>query len=325
MTIRWTIAGAAWCGLLGLQLPAGALAQTYPVKPVRLIVPFVPGGGADAAARLFGAKLSESVGQQVIIDNRGGAGGTIGADIASKAPPDGYNLLLGSANLAMNVSLYGKQSYDPVRDFAPISLLASTPNVIAVHPSLPVKSVKDLIALAKGAPGQINYASGGSGSTSHLAAELFKAMAQVQLVHVPYKGTGPALIAVLSGEAPLTMAPALVVLPHVKTARMRALAITSKERSKTLPDLPTVAESGVPGYEASQWYGLMAPAGTPDAIVARLNGELVKIVKSPDMSARLATEASIPIGSTPQEFSSYLKEEIVKWARAVKLSGARVE
>ncbi len=318
-------AGLACLGVMAALYCLGSAAQAYPAKPIRLIVPFVPGGGADTAARLFGIKLSENLSQQVIIDNRGGAGGTIGADIASKTAPDGYNLLLGSANLAMNVSLYGKQSYDPVRDFVTISLLASTPNVIAVHPSLPVRSVKDLIALAKGAPGQINYASGGSGSTSHLAAELFKAMAQVQIVHVPYKGTGPALIAVLSGEAPLTMAPALVVLPHVKTAKMRALAITSTQRSKAIPELPTVAEAGVPGYEASQWYGVMAPAGTPDGIVTRLHGELVKIVKSPDMSARLVAEASIPIGSSPQEFSSYLKEEIVKWARAVKLSGARVD
>ena len=313
------------CALLSYCMVSPASAQGYPVKPVRLIVPFVPGGGSDAAARLFGVKLGESLGQQVVIDNRGGAGGTIGAELASRAPADGYNLVMGTANMAMNASLYAKLNYDAVRDFAPISLLATSPNIFSVHPSLPVKTLKDLIALARGAPGQVNYASGGSGSTSHLAAELFKAMAKVPLTHVPYKGTGPALIAVLSGETPITMAPAIAVLPHVKNKRMRAIAITSAQRSATLPELPTVAESGVPGYEAGQWYGIMTPTGTPEAIVTRLNGELVKIVKSPDMQARLAAEATIPIASTPQEFSAYLKDEIAKWARAVKLSGARVE
>jgi tripartite-type tricarboxylate transporter receptor subunit TctC len=300
-------------------------AQAYPSKPVRLIVPFVPGGGADAAARLFGARLSDSLGQQVLIDNRGGAGGTIGAELAAKAAPDGYTLLMGSANLAMNVSLYGKRPYDPVKDFATVSLLSSTPNVITVHPSLPVTTVKELIAFAQAHPGQINYASGGNGSTAHLAAELFKTMAHVNLVHVPYKGSGPATIAVLSGEAPLTMVPALAVMPHVQSGRLRALAISSTQRAAVLPELPTVAEAGLPGYEASQWYGIMVPATTPENIVSRLHADLVKIVQSPDMNARLAAEASIPVGSTPQQFSAYLQEEIVKWSRVVKFSGARLD
>jgi tripartite-type tricarboxylate transporter receptor subunit TctC len=316
---------AAASGVLAVLLAPGAAGQGYPSKPVRLIVPFVPGGGADTAGRIFGSKLAENLGQQVIHDNRGGGGGLVGASLAAKAPPDGYNLLLGTANMAMNYSLFGKQHSDPVRDFVPICLLASTPNTIAVHPSLPVHSVKDLIALARRSPGQINYASGGNGSTPHLAAELFKSMADIQLVHVPYKGTGPALVAVVSGEAPLIMATALAVLPHVKAGRMRLLAISSLKRVASLPDLPTVNESGVPGYEASQWYGLMAPTGTPEPIVRRLNTEMVKIVKSPDMVAWLAADASIPIGSTPAEFGTYLQQEITKWAKVVQVSGARVD
>ena len=260
-----------------------------------------------------------------MIDNRGGAGGTIGAEFAARAAPDGYTLLLGTANMAMNVSLYGKRAYDPLKDFMTVSLLSSTPNVITVHPSLPVKTLRDLIALATAQPGKINYASGGNGSTAHLAAELFKSMAHVSLVHVPYKGSGPAVIAVLSGEALLTMVPALAVIPFVQSGRLRALAISSLQRAAALPDLPTVAESGVRGYEASQWYGIMAPAATPDAIVARLHAELVKIVQSPDMTARMAAEASIPVGSTPQQFSAYLQEEIVKWARVIKASGAKLD
>jgi tripartite-type tricarboxylate transporter receptor subunit TctC len=315
----------AYAGAFAVLHAGVAPAQGYPTKPVRVIVPFVPGGGADAAGRLFAAKLSDNLGQQFVIDNRGGAAGVIGAEIAAKAAPDGYTLFLSTANMAMNVSLYGKRSYDPLRDFATVSLLSSTPNVITVHPSLPVKTVKELIALARAHPDKINYASGGSGSTAHLAAELFKSMARVNLVHVPYKGSGPAVIAVLSGEAPLTMVPALAVIPFVQSGRLRALAVSSLQRTAALPDLPTVAESGVTGYEASQWYGIMAPANTSETIVAKLHAELVKIVQSPDMTARLAAEASIPIGSTPQQFTAYLQEEIVKWARVIKTSGARVD
>ena len=325
MKFRIKVLGIACCGALANLHSADSDAQSYPTKPVRLIVPFVPGGGADASARLFAAKLSESLAQQVIIDNRGGAGGNIGAELASKAAPDGYTILWGSANLAMNATLYGKLPFDPVKDFIAVSLLAKSPNVIVVHPSLAVKSVAELIALAKSAPGKINYASGGNGSTAHLASELFKTMAHVNLVHVPYKGSGPAVIAVLSGEAPLTMVPALAVMPHVQSGRLRALAITSTQRAPTFPDLPTVAESGLPGYEAAQWYGAMLPLGTPERIVTRLNSDLVKIVQLPDVNARLVAEASIPIGSTRQQFAAYLQEEMTKWAQVVRFSGARVD
>lgn len=315
----------AVCGIV-LGFAAGdARAQSYPTKPIRFIVPFVPGGSADFFGRLIGPELSESLGQQVVIDNRGGAGGTIGTELALRAAPDGYTLLLGTANTAMNVSLYSKWRVNPLKDFQAVSLLGSAPNVLAVHPSLPVKTVGDLIALAKSQPGKINYASGGSGSTSHLATELFKTLANVDLLHVPYKGTGPALVAVLSGEASVVFPPASVVLPHAKTGKLRALAIGSGARFDAAPDLPTMVESGVPGYEASQWYGVMVPTGTSQQVMNRLNRELVKIVQSPKMKARLLGQATIVIGSTPHEFAAYLKDEITKWARVVKFSGARVE
>ncbi len=300
-------------------------AQNYPSKPIRFIVPFVPGGSADFFARLIAPGLGESLGQQVVVDNRGGAGGTIGTELASKTTPDGYTIVLGTANTAMNVSLYSKWKVDPLKDFQAVALLGSAPNILAVHPSLPVKTVKDLIALAKARPGQINYASGGSGSTSHLATELFKTTTKVNLLHVPYKGTGPAMIAVLSGEAAVVIPPASVVLPHSKTGKMRAVAIASTTRLGAAPELPTVSESGVPGYEASQWYGVLVPTGTPQEVVNRLNRELVKIVQSPEVKARLLSQATSALGSTPQEFSAYLKREIEKWAKVVKFSGARVE
>jgi tripartite-type tricarboxylate transporter receptor subunit TctC len=276
-------------------------------------------------ARLIAPRLGEALGQQVVVDNRGGAGGTIGTDLAARTPPDGYTLLLGSANTAMNVSLYQGKTVDPLKEFAAVSLLASAPNIFTVHPSLPVRSVKQLIALAKARPAQLNYASGGSGSTAHLATELFKTMAQVDLLHVPYKGTGPALIAVLSGEVSVLVPPASAALPHVKSGKLVALAICSVKRFEVTPDLPTMSEAGVAGYEASQWYGVLLPAATPQEIVTRLNRELVKVVQAPDMKARLARDATMVIGSTSQAFAAYLKDEIAKWAKVVKFSGARVE
>ena len=308
------------------MLAAGfAQAQVYPAKPIRFIVPFVPGGSADFFARQIGPDLSEKLGQQVVIDNRGGAAGTIGAEIGARAAPDGYTLVLATANMAMNVSLYPKWPVNPSRDLLAVSHLGSAPNIIAVHPSLPVKSVKDLVALAKAKPGQIRYASGGSGSTSHLATELLKTMTGIDLLHVPYKGTGPAAVAVLSGESSVFVPPASTVLPHEKTGRMRALAISSASRFEAAPHLPTVAEAGVPGYEASQWYGVMLPKGTPKAIVSRLHGELVKVVQSPEFKARMLAQATMVSGTGPEEFAKYLDEEIAKWTKVVKFSGAKVE
>ena len=304
--------------LSGMQ----ASAQSYPSKPVRWIVAFSPGGGADTTARLIAPLLSERLGQQVIVDNRGGAGGTIGAAQAARAAPDGYTLLLGSTNLAAAPALQGKLPFDPVKDFAAVSLLAKVPNVMAVHPSLPVKSVKELIALAKARPGQLNYASGGVGSTLHLDAELFKAMARVDIVQVPYNGTGPAMIGILSGEASLVIAPTISVLPHARSGRLRGLAVTTLERSPAAPQLPTVSESGVPGFETAQWYGILVPAGTPTAVIARLNAECVNIMQTPELSSRMMKEGSIPLGTTPQDFSVFFKEELAKWSRVIKISGA---
>lgn len=306
-------------------LPADAAAQTYPAKPVRLIVPYAPGGGADAVARLILPKFSEYLGQQAIIDNRAGAGSNIGNELAAKSAPDGYTLLLGAAAMAINVTLYRALAYDPVKDFVPVTLLATSPNLVVVHPSLPVNSIKELIALAKTAPGRIDYASGGSGTTPHLAAELLNVMAKIKLTHVPYKSAGPALIALLSGEVPVSMLSPLAVLPHVQSGRLRALAITSAARSDALPHLPTVAESGLPGFEASQWYGVLAPAGTPATAIATLNAALSKALQTTEVRARLLSEGSIPLGASHGEFGAYLKSEIAKWAIVVRTSGARVD
>lgn len=319
------LVGFIICTVVSVLTGADSRAQGYPAKPIRLIVPYAVGGGVDTMARLVVPRLSEGLGQQVVIDNRGGAGGNIGFELAAKAAPNGYTVLMVGATFAINVSLYGKVNFDPLKDFTAVTLLAKSPNILAVHPSLPVKSVKELIALARSRPGQINYASGGSGSTPHLAAELFKTMAKINLVHVPYKSTSPALIALLSGEASLIMAPALVVLPHVATGKLRALAITSTTRSAALPELPTIGESGLPGYEVVQWFGVLVPAGTPDTVVSRLSSELVKIIQLRGLSEQLDRQGSIPVGSTPQQFAAYLREEVQKWAKVVKQSGARVE
>jgi tripartite-type tricarboxylate transporter receptor subunit TctC len=300
------------------------LAQAYPTKPIRFIVPFNAGGGADAMARLLAVPLSERLGQQLVIENRGGAGGTIGAALGAKAPADGYTLVMGSTNLAAAPSLHGKLPYDTVKDFTPVTLLAKTPSIFAVHPSLPVKSVKELIALARARPGQINYA-GGAGSTNHLDAELFKSIAKVDIVQVPYNGTGASLIGVVSGEASVIIAPTLVVLPHVRSGRLKALAVTSLQRSPAVPEIPTVDESGLPGYETAQWYGILAPAGVPEPIVTRLNAESVRIVQAPEFAARLARDGSIPQGTSPQEFAAYFRNEIAKWKKVIKISGARAE
>jgi tripartite-type tricarboxylate transporter receptor subunit TctC len=302
-----------------------ALGQGYPNRPVRLIVPFVPGGSADFFARVLAPDLGEALGQPVVIDNRGGAAGVIGTELAARAAPDGYTLLLGTANTAMNVSLYRRWTVDPVKDLKAVSLLGAAPNMLAVNPTLPVKNVKELIAAAQARPGQINYASGGSGSTSHLATELFKTLARVNLVHVPYKGTGPAVVATIAGEAMVVIPPASVVLPQDKAGKLRALAICSLSRFEQAPQLPTVAESGVPGYEAAQWYGIIVPAATPEGIVRRLNRDLVKIAQNPDFRTRLMKEATTVSGTSPEEFATYLRSEIAKWAKVVKLSGAHVE
>jgi tripartite-type tricarboxylate transporter receptor subunit TctC len=302
-----------------------ACAQTYPTRPVRLIVPFAPGGSNDTVARLVAHKLAERWGQQVVVDNRPGAGGNIGSEIVAKAAADGHTLLMGSSQLAVNASLYSNLPFDAVRDLAPVSMVASTIYVLALNPALPARSVKELIALAKSRPGAINYASGGAGSPLHMGAELFKFLAGVDMVHIPYKGGAPAVAAVLSGEAHLLFGSVTTVLPQIKAGRLRALAVTSAARSGLLPELPTVAEAGVPGYEIINWYGVLAPSHTSARTIAKLNADIGAVLRSTEVKERLAANATEPHAGTPEQFASYLKSEISKWAPFIKASGARPE
>ena len=285
---------------------------------MRLIAASSPGSAVDIVARIVAQKLSEQLGQQVIVDNRAGAGGNLGAEIAAKAAPDGYTLFMGTPAHAINTGLYRKLNYDLTRDFEPVSLVTTGQYVIIVHPSLPVKSVKELIALARARPGQLNYASAGSGNATHLAGELFRSVAKVNLVHVPYKGSGPALTELIGGQVQLMFSNLVAALPHVRSGRLRALAVTGKQRSPTVPDLPTVIDAGVPGYVVTSWFGVLAPAATPRDIVLRLNAELVIAAKAPDMRERLAGEGADPITSTPEQFAAYIKTEIAKWTKVVR-------
>jgi len=309
--------GAAFAAASGTARGA-AQDDEYPTQPIRLIVPYTAGGGVDKVARVVGEKLGQALGQPVIIDNRGGASGNIGTNVAAKAAPNGYTIVMGAAALAINVSLYNKLPFDTVNDLTPVILLTKTPNILVVHPKVPARSVKELIALAKSRPGVLNYASAGSGTTPHMAGELFRSMAGVDIVHVPYKGSGPAVNAMLAGEVDLMLSPALTVLPHVKSGRLVALGMSGDERSQAFPDIPTIAEAGLPGYEAAQWYGVLAPAGTPPAIVARLNKELGKIIHLPDVKASLESEGSEPVGGTPDEFAAYIKAEISRWSSVIR-------
>ena len=308
---------------LGSILPAHA--QTYPNAPVRIVVPFPAGGGVDSLGRLTAAKLTEALGRTFVVENRGGANGMIGSEVVAKAPKDGYTLMVNGANFVTSPSLYKKSLYDPIKDFDPISLIALGPNVLVVHSSLPVKSVKELIALAKSKPGEIGFAGSGSGSTPHLAGELFNTLAGVKMVHIPYRGSSPAMIGLLGGEAMTMFLPAINAGPHIKTGRLRALAVTSRERLAAMPTLPTVAEAGLKGYESSQWYGLWAPAGTAAEILNFLNGQVAKIMQTADVRQRLIDDGLIPIGGTREQFAAHVKSEITKWANVIKLSGARVD
>ena len=304
---------------------ADTLAQNYPSKPVRMIVAYPPGGGTDIVGRMMAQKLSENFGQTVVIDNRGGAAGNIGSEIAARSAPDGYTVLMGNvAPNAINVSLYARLGYDPVRDFAPISLVASTPNILVVQPSLPVKTVSDLVALAKAKPGTLNYPSAGLGSSSHLAGELFDNIAAVKMVHVPYKGGGPALTDLLGGQVQLMFATMPAAMPHVKAGKLRAIAVTSAKRSPAMPELPTVGET-LNGYEAATWYGLLAPAGTPPPIIMALHAEIVKIIGVAQTKERLLAQGFEPVGSTPAEFAAYIKTEIAKWGKVIKAAGIKAE
>lgn len=302
-----------------------AQAQAYPAKPVRIIVPYPPGGTTDILTRVIGQRLTEAWGQQVIIDNRAGASGNIGAEAVVRSAGDGYTLLSASTVHTVNPSLYSKLSYDPLKDFTPITLLAQVANILVVHPSLPVKTMKEFIAFAKKRPGKLNFSSAGNGSAPHLAAELFKTKTGVNLVHVPYKGAAPAMADLLAGHVALTFATAPSAVPHVQSGRLRALGVSSTTRIPALPDVPTIAEAGVPGYEAIGWNGLVGPSGMPRAVADKLNAEVVKIMRVPEVSKRLGDLGMEPRTSTSAEFAAFLKAEIAKWAKVVKDSGARVD
>jgi tripartite-type tricarboxylate transporter receptor subunit TctC len=309
-----------------LAFSAGAaLAQSYPSKPVRFIVPWPPGGGADVLSRIVGPKLGEALGQQVVVDNRGGAAGNIGAEMAAKSPPDGYTIVFAYAGThAINPSIYSKLPFKE-SDFAPIIWTAEVPQVLVVHPSLPVKNVKDVIALAKSRPDQLSYGSSGSGAMNHLTGALFTMMTNTKITHVPYKGGGPAAIALLSGEISMIFGEPATVVQQIKAGRVRAVAVTSTKRALALPDLPTIAESGVPGYEVTSWNAILAPAGTSKDIIARLNTELNKIIAAPDMKQRLIDNGFEPVGGTPEKAAEKIHAEIAKWAPVVKAAGIKVD
>ncbi len=304
---------------------SSVMGQSYPKGPVKVIVPFPAGGGVDAAARILAQSLTESFGKPFVIENRSGANGNIGTGAAAKSPSDGYTLLFTGAGLVTNPSLYKAVPYDPIRDFAPVTLMALAPNVLVVHVSLPVKSVSELIALAKAKPGEIGFAGAGSGSTPHLAGELFNVMAGVQMVHIPYRGSGPAMIGLLAGDAPVMFVAAISAVPHVTVGRLRALAVTSRERLAAMPEVPTVAEAGLEGYESSQWYGLLAPAGTLAEVLDLLNSHAVQIMRTPEMKARMTSDGLIAVGGSRAEFAAHIRAEREKWAKVIAASGARVD
>lgn len=326
MNLRLRIAVLAAAAAFAAAASAAAEAQAYPARPIRVIVGLAPGGGNDTIARLIGQKITGPLGQAVVVENRPGAGGTIAADTVAKSTPDGYILLLGNAaQLSIRPNVQKNPPYDPVRDFQPISLIASAPLLVVVHPSLPVHTVKQLVAFARAHPGALNYASNGVGSTTHFATELFKVLTKTRMEHVPYKGLSPAMVDLLSGQVHLMFSSAVAMLPHVKQGKLRAIAMTGARRSPAIPEIPTVAESGVPDYEAGSWYGLLAPAGTPRAIVERLNREIVAAVQSQDVQRHLLEEAVTPIGGTPAEFSAHISKELARAARVVRESGARFD
>jgi tripartite-type tricarboxylate transporter receptor subunit TctC len=313
----------------GLALGLGgfntAYAQAYPSKAVRMIVPFPPGGGTDYTARLIGQKLSESWGQPVVVENRPGASTIIGSDLVAKAAPDGYTLIMGSVNHTINPSLIAKLPYDTIGDFTPITVCVTSSYVLVVHPSLPVKSVKELIALARKRPGEINYSSSGSSGPQHLAGELFKMMASVDITHVPYKGGGPAATALVGGHVQMQFSTPVSALPHLKAGRLRPLAVTSLKRSDAFPELPTISEAALPGYEAVTWWGLLAPAQTPREIVNKVHGDVVKVLQSPDTKEKLARQGVSPAGTTPEQFAEMIQRDIVKLGKVVKAANVKLD
>jgi tripartite-type tricarboxylate transporter receptor subunit TctC len=322
MNREWDLRHSAF--LLCYVLATAAGAQQYPDRPIRLIVGFPPGGAADILGRHAAQRLTEVLGQQVVVDNRGGAGGLIATETAARASADGYTLLFTSLPHVTNPHLYRKVTYDAVKDFAPVVQFVAVPLMMACHPGLPVKSVKELVAHAKASPGQLNYGSGGSGSSSHLAMELFKSMAGIELAHIPYKGVGPMITDLLGGQIRLTISSAVPLSPQVKAGKLRGLAVTSPKRSPSFPELPAIAET-VPGYEVVNWFGILAPAGTPRAVVTRINKALNAALASPALRERLAAQGADIVGGTPEDFGKVIRSDFAKWAKVVKASGAKVD
>jgi tripartite-type tricarboxylate transporter receptor subunit TctC len=307
------------------QISSAGSGAAYPAKSIRVIVGFPPASGADITARVIGARLNDALGQQVVVDNRPGAGSNIAAELAAKSPPDGYTLFIGTVANTINATLYPRLPFDFARDFAPVALTTAAPNVLVVHPSVPAKSVRELVALAKRRPGQLNFASSGTGTAPHLSGELFKAMTGVDMVHIPYKGSPPAVTDLLAGEVALMFSPSSTVLALVKSGRLRALAVTTASRLPSLPELPTVAESGLKGYETITWFGFVTPAKTQPEIVTRLNAEIAKVLALPDVRKQFGIQGIEVLGGTPEQFASYIRAEIEKWARVIKLSGAKAD
>jgi tripartite-type tricarboxylate transporter receptor subunit TctC len=304
---------------------AHAAEPAFPARPIRFVVPNAAGGSTDLVARTVAQKVADNLGQQIVIDNRPGSGGIIGTELVARAPADGHTLLMGTiGNLAISPHLYRKLAYDPIRDFAPVTQLASAAYMLVVHPSVPAKSVKELVALARSHPSQLNYASAGSGTGSHLSAELFRSVAGIALVHVPYKGGTPAITDVIAGQVQIMLNGIPSSMPHLKSGRIRALAVTTPKRSPAAPDLPTMAEAGYPGAESTSWTGVLAPDGTPPGAIARLNTKFVQALRTPEVSARLTADGAVPVGSSAAEFAAYLRSELAKWGKVVKVSGATV-
>jgi len=316
---RWT----ALCAALAAWTPAAFGAEAWPARPIRMIIPFPPGGSNDIIGRMMGLHLGERLGKPVVIDNRAGAGGNLGIDIASKSDPDGYTMLIISAAYAFAPSMYQKLPYDQVKSFIPVAKIGNGPNVLSIFPGLPVKSTKDLIAMAKAKPGQLNFASSGVGSSVHLASELFKSMAAIDIVHIPFKGGFPAMVDVMSGNSQIVIGTVVQALPHIKSGKLRALGVATKKRNSALPEIPTIDESGVPGYEASNWWGLMFPAGTSRTIVDRIDKELATILQLPEVSKRFAADGAEPDHMSGPEFAKYIAVETAKWTRVVKQAGIK--
>jgi tripartite-type tricarboxylate transporter receptor subunit TctC len=313
------------CALLACLAAWPVLAQTYPARPIRLIVGFAPGGAADLLGRLTAQALTDAIGEQVVVDNRPGAGALIATEIAARATPDGYTLLFTSPPHAINVALYSRAKYDPIKDFEPVIQVVSTALILTVNVQSPFKTVRDLIAYAKSNPGKLSYGSGGSGASGHLAMELLKSVTGADIVHIPYKGTGPVLTDLIGGQIQMTIGSAAPTLPQVKAGKLRALAVTSKERSAVLPDIPTIAESGFPAYEVTQWFGVLAPAGTPKAVIERLNGALNQALKDKEVRSRFLASSAEPVGGSPAALRAVIAQEVPKWGKLVRALGLKVD